>query len=145
MFGVEIVEGKGTPRKKPPKEFESLGKTVGLLLRLTKPLWGTAKMVVLDSGFCVLKGIIELKKRGVFAALLIKKRCYWPKYVAGNMIKAHFDNIEVGEGDALAGTMEEVPFHIYCMKEPEYVMMMMTTYRNDGATRKIYKAETRQW
>jgi hypothetical protein len=41
-----------------------------LQLYLTKPIsWGTAKVVVLDSGFCVLKGLIELKKKGVFAAV----------------------------------------------------------------------------
>jgi hypothetical protein len=72
MFGVEIVEGKNTPRKRPPKEFKNIGKTEGLLLCYTKPLWGTAKMEVLDSGFCVLKGNIELKKRGLFAVSLIK-------------------------------------------------------------------------
>ena len=57
------------------------------MLRRIKPLHGTGKVVVLDSGFCVLKGVIELKKRGVFAAALIKKRRYWPKYVPGEEIK----------------------------------------------------------
>jgi len=70
---MELVEGKDEPKEgRGPKEFEQLGKTVGLLLRLTKTIWGTAKLVVLDSGFCALQGIIELKKRGVFAAALIK-------------------------------------------------------------------------
>jgi hypothetical protein len=40
-------------------EFDQLGKTVGLLLRLTKTktIRGTAKVVVLDSSFCVLQGV----------------------------------------------------------------------------------------
>ena len=46
-------------------------------------LHGTGMVVVLDSGFCVLEGVIELQKRGVFTAALIKKRRYWPKYVPG--------------------------------------------------------------
>jgi hypothetical protein len=128
MFGVELVEGKDCPNERPPKQFDNLGKTVGLLLRLCKPLWGTAKMVVLDSGFCVLKGIVELKKRGVYAAALIKKRRYWPKHINGDDVKAHFEDKDVGEIGALGGTMEEVPFHVYAMKEPDYTMMMMTTY-----------------
>jgi Transposase IS4 len=74
LFAVELVEGKYRPKDRPPEDFDNVGKTVGLLLRLTKKLWSTAKVVVLDSGFCVLKGIIELQKRGVFAAALIKKR-----------------------------------------------------------------------
>ena len=38
--------------------------------------WGGGggwKIFVIDSGFCDLKAIIELKKKGVFAAALIKK------------------------------------------------------------------------
>ena len=32
------------------------------------------KVVILDSGFCVLEGLIELRKVGVFAGALINKR-----------------------------------------------------------------------
>ena len=34
------------------------GSTVGLLLLVTKIIWGTGRVVVLDSGFCVLRVII---------------------------------------------------------------------------------------
>ncbi len=128
MFGVELVEGKDEPPENPMHDYEHMGRTVGLLLRLTKSMWGTAKMVVLDSGFCVLKGIIELKKRGVFAAALIKKRRYWPKYVKGDEIKQHFNDKEVGDVDAIEGSLDEQTFHFYGMKEPDYIMLMMTTY-----------------
>ena len=33
----------------------------------------TGKILVLDSGFCVLEALIELKKAGVFAHAVIKK------------------------------------------------------------------------
>jgi hypothetical protein len=86
LYRMELVEGKDEPKEgRGRKEFDELGKTVGLLLRLTRSLWGTAKVVVLDSGFCVLQGIVELKKRGVFAAALIRKRRYWPKWIPGTM------------------------------------------------------------
>ncbi len=63
MFRVELVEGKDRPRQMGPMEHDDKGgKMVGLLLRLTKPVWGTGKVVILDSGFSVLKGIIELKR-----------------------------------------------------------------------------------
>jgi hypothetical protein len=68
-------------------------------------------MVYLDSGLCVLKGIIELKKQGVFAALLIEITLL-AKACCMRHDKAHFDDIEVGKTDALSGTMEKVPFHI---------------------------------
>ena len=69
-----IVEGKDMPSQRPPKEFSDLGKTFGLILRLTKSLWHTAKLIILNSGFCILKGIVKLRKKAVFALALIKKR-----------------------------------------------------------------------
>ena len=93
------------------------------------PVWSTGKVFVLDSGFCVLRAIVELKKRGLFAAAPIIKKCrYWPKYVPGNEIIAHFDNKDVGDIDAIKGTMDGVPFHIHAVKEPDYSMMLMSTY-----------------
>lgn len=128
LYQLELVEGKDEPTERPNPEYSLLGKTVGLLLRLTKPLWATGKVVVLDSGFCVLQGLIELKKRGVYAAALIKKRRYWPKYIDGARIKAHFDDKEIGDVDALKGTLDEVPFHVFGMKEEDYILMLMSTY-----------------
>jgi hypothetical protein len=53
------------------------------LLRITnsKHIWNTGKVIILDSGFCILKGLIELKRRGLYAAALVKKWQYWPKYI----------------------------------------------------------------
>ena len=36
------------------KEFEEKGEASGLMARITKPLWGTGKVVVMDSGFYVM-------------------------------------------------------------------------------------------
>ena len=50
MFGMEIVEGKDAPRSRQyHQEFDDLGgKTVGLLLRLSKSIWGSARIIILD-------------------------------------------------------------------------------------------------
>jgi hypothetical protein len=83
-------------------EFEAeKGKTAGLLLRMTHQLWGTAKFVVMDSGFCILEALIELRKKGVFSTALIKKCRYWPKYIDGDKIDLHFADKEVGNVDTL--------------------------------------------
>ena len=71
MYAIEIVEGKDEPPQRPSKEHAAMGKTVSLLLRLTKTIWNTGKTVILDSGFCVAKGILELKNKGVFSSALI--------------------------------------------------------------------------
>ena len=101
---------------------------MGLLLQILELIFARGCVVVLDSGFCVLKGIIELKKRGVYMSALIKKRCYWPKYINGDDIKSHFDDKNVGDCNAWKGQKDEVDFHVYAMKEPNYVMSIMSTY-----------------
>ena len=75
MWGMELVEGKDAPHaaEHPKPKHNNLGNTVGLLLRILAPIFGRGSIVVLDSSFCVLKGIVELKKRGVYASALIKK------------------------------------------------------------------------
>ena len=50
-----------------------MGRKVGTLLHLMKSQFGTGKTVVLDSGFCVLQGLVELKKNGIYVHALIKK------------------------------------------------------------------------
>ncbi len=128
LYSLEIVEGKDEPKEAAPKEFSSLGKTVGLLLRLTRPICGSSKVVVLDSGFCVLQGIAELRKKGVFSAALIKKRKYWPKHIDKDGIKAHSKVLEVGTVDAMKGSLDGVNVQVHCLKEPEYAMMLMSSY-----------------
>ena len=108
-----MVEGKDHPQEIPAPPTDSKGKTIGLLLRLCKNLYSTGKVVVLDSGFCVLDGLIELRKKGVFAGALIKKRRYWPKHVPGDAIDAHFEGKEVGSTDALKGTIDNLPYNIF--------------------------------
>ena len=73
IWRVDLREGKDRPRHLGEKEHDNKGRTIGTLLHLTEPVWGTGKIVVLDSGFCVLQGLIELKKKEVYAHALIKK------------------------------------------------------------------------
>ena len=127
LFSLELVEGKDHPSQLQT-EFDNLGgKTVGLLLRMLKSYFATGKYVVLDSGFCVLKGIVELRKRGLFSCALIKKRRYWPTLVPGDAIQQYFAENDVGDTDAITGTLDGVPYNIWGMKEPDYVMRMMAT------------------
>ena len=65
IWQVDLQEGKDHPAHLGKKEFDELGSTVGTLLCLSKPVHGTGKIFVLDSGLCVLQGLIELKK-GMF-------------------------------------------------------------------------------
>ena len=77
LFVVELVEGKAHTCQAGPLEFDDLGgKTVGLSLHTTKGYFDTGRYVIIYSGLCVLKGLIELSNKGVFPCDVIKKRRY---------------------------------------------------------------------
>ena len=104
LWQMELVEGKDSPSEIIPK-YNNQGKTVGLLLRVLEPIFTRGNVVILDSGFCVLKGIVELKKRVVYASALIEKRKYWPKYIKGDAIRDHFKDKYVGDCESWKGSM----------------------------------------
>ena len=62
LWQMELVEGKDSPSQIVPK-FNNEGKMVGLLLHVLEPIFAKGMVVILDSGFCVLRAIIELKNR----------------------------------------------------------------------------------
>ena len=109
IWSLDLRVGKDHLTTLGKKEFDELGKTCGILLQLTREYGPLGKVFGLDSGFCVLKAIVELKKKGLFAAALIKKRRYWPKYIPGDEIIQHFTDKPVGSCDALKG-MDGIPF-----------------------------------
>lgn len=47
-----------------------------------------------------------------------------------------------GYFDARRADLDGVPFYIYGMKEPDYVLLFMTTF---GSTARMGKTQTRQW
>ena len=78
MFAMEMVKGKDRPRDLGPNELSGYGKTAGLMLPMLKSYFGAGKYIILNSGFRVLKAIVELKRHGIYSCALIKKRCFWP-------------------------------------------------------------------
>ena len=64
MFAVEIVEGKDCPPQKPKEKFSDIAKnggTTALLLRLCESIFHIGIIVILDTGVCILRELIELK------------------------------------------------------------------------------------
>jgi hypothetical protein len=53
---------------------------------------------------------------------------YWPKWIPGDNIIEHFVGKDVGDVDAWQGVLDNIPFHVFAMKEPDYVMQLMSTY-----------------
>ena len=67
----------------------------------------------MDSGFCVAKGLVELRKKGIFGAVLVKKRRYWPEIIKGDVINAHFAPKELGNVDAVKQVEYRVAYHVF--------------------------------
>lgn len=131
-----MVEGKDSPAERGPAEYSEKGKTASLLLRLSKSIHHTSRYVVLDSGFCVLQALIDLRQVGVFAGALIKKRRYWPAWIAGDAIDEHMSAMQVGGVASVAGSLSGVKYNVWCMKDQGYVAKIMGTasgliYNND--------------
>ena len=99
LWQMELIEGMDSPSEIIP-EYNNQGETVGLLLCVLEPIFARGNVVILDSGFCMLKGIVEFKKCGVYASALIEKWMYWPKYIKGNAIRDHFNKKNVGDCDS---------------------------------------------
>ena len=129
MYHIELVEGKYCQQEKTKEKFVAEhGKTTSLLLRLTERISDTGKVVLLDSGFGVLEALLILKKQGVFASSLVKKWRYWHKHIKGDKIMTALENIEVGTTKRQPGELAGVKFDLFCLKEPDYNMILMSTY-----------------
>ncbi len=130
MFGIHLSEGKDRPEElRRMDDPQRHGKTVNLLKTLCSPLQDSGKILVLDSGFCVLAGIIVLVSvLGIYAAAQIKKRCYWPLNVPGESIKNHMKDKPNGTLETVCGEQNGIRYSIFCLKEPSYCSMIMSTY-----------------
>ena len=126
MFVMEMVEGKDHPPQ-VAERYSELGKTTGLLMRMLQSYFTSGWCVVLDSNFCVLMALVQLKKVGMLACTVIKKRWYWSAFYPGEAISREFDNLELKVGDSLAisGKLDGKEYFFWALKEPSYIMKLM--------------------
>ena len=83
IFSIKLVKGKDAPPE-ADVPYSPHGKTVGFLLRMLKSYFHMGNYVMLDSGFCVLKGVLKLREMALFACALISNHQYWPVSVPGD-------------------------------------------------------------
>jgi hypothetical protein len=146
MFVMEIVEGKDHPPQVVPR-YSELGKTTGLMMRMLQNYFSTGWYVILDSGFCDLKALIQLKKVGMFACAVIKKRWYWPAFVPGETINREFNNMELKVGDSLVitGKLDGKEYFCWALKEPSPVIMKMMATGGPLLANDSCKEQKRKW
>jgi len=79
MLLMEMVEGKDHPLQ-IAESYSSLGKTAGLLMQMLASYFLMGQYVILDSGFCVLMGLVGLTKAGLLACTktsVLAVPCSW--------------------------------------------------------------------
>ena len=74
LFTIDLPEGNTRP-KELPSDLRTK-KTTNLIFCLCNLLYSAGKLIMLDRYFCVLEGMIELRKVDVFEGALIKTLCY---------------------------------------------------------------------
>ena len=144
VFQVELVEGKDRPlHLGAPAHESTMGKTAALLLRLTEKaqLWGTNRVIHLDSGFCVLQGVLALRMHGLYAVAIIKKKRYWPKHIDGDFITTGVANLPLGTCVAQLGKARrgpfEFPFYLVALRDSNHVVLAMATQGTTLPTGKL--------
>ncbi len=128
LFWMEMREGKDSPAH-IRKEFDDKGgPTVGLVLRATETIHHTGRKVVMDSGFCVSEGLVQLRKKGLFGCMVVKKKRYWPKGVPGDDVIAHMLEKEVGAAAVAELEWNKQAIRLFAVREPDYVFQMISTF-----------------
>ena len=79
-----------------------------LLLYIMKIYFDTDRYVILDSCFCILKGLIQLKKKGVFECAFINKIRYGTSMVPVKEMEDHFGEVGMGGEYAIKGIVYDV-------------------------------------
>ena len=86
------MEGKYRPQQLGQKEYNKLGKTVSLMLRMCRHIFVSGNTFIWDFGFCVPKVITDIEAKGVHEEALIKKWSHWKKGFTGDLIDTHFED-----------------------------------------------------
>jgi hypothetical protein len=98
------------------------------MMRLAKPLFGSGSIVIHDAGFSNIPALIQLKKRGVFASCLIKKKRYWPAFSNGAANEAHMAQRVLGDCDAIQAKFAGEDYAVYMLKDSTYTLQLAATY-----------------
>jgi hypothetical protein len=70
---MEMIESNNLPHELGAQKYSGYGQTAGLMLCVLNAHFGAGNYRILDSGFCVLKAPVKLKRRGIHVWVLIKK------------------------------------------------------------------------
>lgn len=136
IFRIEMVE---TEKDRPKEgeystpEFENeMAKTAALCCRMTRTIWGTSRVCLLDSGFGYMTTLPELEKNGVFGTTVFKKKGVgWPKGSDAKNIVRHMHGKDVGYQVVRKAENEKYPttnLWIAAMADSKHTSIMANTW-----------------
>ena len=131
IFYIELVEGKDRPSQGDYSvvEYEDqFGKVGGLVTRMTQPIWGSSRVVLLDSGFGYLNCLQALNSKGLYGTMVIKKRKYWPVGTEGDVLLERMSGKEVGSMCVREGTKDGTKVWIAAMADSKHTSIMGNTW-----------------
>ncbi|CDH55609.1 predicted protein [Lichtheimia corymbifera JMRC:FSU:9682] len=86
MIRLDISE-----KNQDGKEFSDKPRVTGCILRLTKPWFASGRTIVADSWFGSPAVAAELRKKGLFSIVSMKKRKYWPRNVLRTSLRTYLE------------------------------------------------------
>ena len=109
----DVSKGRGVLSSKPttkpttksldgtwafPSKYKRMGytKTIDLLLDMMEPIHHTGKIVLGNSDFCIVIGVMALPRFGIHGQFLIMKWKYWTKNVPVNYIDGYMATKPLG-------------------------------------------------
>ena len=64
------------------------------------------------------------------ASALIKKRHFQLKGVPRVALDKKLENASIGKTTTIKGRLDEVPYHLFAMKDKDYIIKLMTTHES---------------
>ena len=118
-------------------------KIAALVVRMTEPIWGTGRVVIMDSGFGYVPSVVQLREKGLYSTTVIKKKAHWPKFTKANEAVEHMCDKDVGtlcvRNGTYKGSEGPSPLSLVALADSLHTSLMLTnwsTTRKEGAHKK---------
>ena len=136
IFWIELVQGKDVPKEGEHRELEfeqEFGsKVAALVVCMTRPVWGSGRAVIMDSGFGCIPSVVHLCQKGLFSTTVIKKDAHWPKYTKAQeaideMQGEDVGTIQVRRGEYTIGNETHL-LHTVALADSLHTSLMVTNW-----------------
>ena len=99
-----------------------------LVLRCTENWQNTERVIAMDSAFCVTHALVELRKVGLLACTIAKKKKYWPKDVPGDAIVMHIKGKPIGKICTNQIEVEKCNIRVFAVQHTKHPFVLLATY-----------------